>query len=251
MTNQSPIPFTDFTVNFAVYGGPGWGGAPYQVSDISEKLEDLIGSGQTLITFNNSTFGDFSPNVRKGFGVSVTINGTDYLYAGSEGDVVDFTRPPINPVDMNFLLIRDLNVAVIEGGWPPAGVPNLFTGASLRVENTSVTVFPPNAATSSWISVDFYASRSNSLTQPVDELFWIGDQGVYVGHLPALHGEMPVNIAQYTNGLWDIGRGWLGNQQLAQAGDYYIYAQVRDPLGRIMLSSGSFSSGTVYVNPNR
>lgn len=248
MTTQCTIPFADFKVNFAVYGGHGRGGSPYQVSDVSAKLEELISSGKTLITFNNSTFGDFSPNVRKGFGVSITINGTDYLYAGDEGDMVDFMQPPINPVDMNFLLIEDLAVAVQDSGWPPYGVPNLFTGATLTVKNTSNTIYPPNPDTSHWISVDFYASLSNSTTQPVDDLFWIGDQGVNVGTLQPYGHEIKVNIAQYRNGLWDIGRGWTGNPRLAPAGDYYIYAQVRDPLGRIMLSNGSFSIDRVSIN---
>lgn len=258
MTSSNTPPFADLKINFAVYGGPGWGGGAYQVADISGRLQELISQAllgennrrnKLLIAFNNQNFGDFSPNVPKGFGVSITINGTEYLYAGQEGDTVDFSRPPINPLDMNFLLLRDLGVTVNENGWPPAGVPNLFTSAAFTIQNSSVTLYPPNAVTSQWVSVDFYASRSNSPTQPVDDLFWIGDQGINVGTLPPLHGVVKANVAAYPNGLWDIGRGWTGNPLLAPGGDYYIYAQVRDPMDRVMLSNGCFSTASVRILP--
>lgn len=238
-----------YTVNSAVYGALNTTTSQYQTLDITAALQQLINAGGAtpVVTFNNTNFTDPCPGYPKAFGVSIAINGTNYFYAGTEGQAVNFTQAPINPAGVDDLQASALTATLVTGGWPTSANNYLFSACGFTLTNVGSLGFPV-AGQSTWVSVDFYLTTSNSTTQPVSGLTKIGDQGVQITSLAA-GKPFSVNVGTSSNGLFNMGRLYTGNPGLLPTGNYYLYVQVRNAAGTVNLGEGAFSAGTFTPVP--
>jgi hypothetical protein len=228
---------TSYDVKWAVYGAYNTFVNAYQVKDITAHLQEILDRGTTTVLMGNANFTDPVPNVHKCWSACVSVNGRRYLYAGLEGETVDFTKLPINPMGEGSLIIQNLQAQLVPDGWPTPQNNFLFSSCNFTVTNTSASSFPPPPATSQWVSVDFYFSTSNSTEQTLSQLISIGDAPALVNLQPgASQNTLPSN-------LYDVARFLTGDPGIISGNtSYYLYAQVRSATNSQQLT-GAFSTG--------
>lgn len=228
----------NYDVKWAVYGAYNTFVNAYQVKDITAHLQKILDGGATSVLMGNNNFTDPIPNVHKCWSACVSINGRRYLYAGQEGETIDFTKLPINPHGESGLMIENLQAQLVNGGWPTPQNNFLFSNCNFTIANRSDSKFPMTPATSQWVSVDVYFSTSNSMDQTLSQLISIGDTPAQVNLEPgASQNIVPPK-------LFDISRFVTGNPGIIKNGTpYFLYAQVRSETNSQKLT-GAFSTGT-------
>jgi hypothetical protein len=79
---------------FAVWGALA-NGSPNEAeaADVGGKLQQLFNAGETLITINDSNFGDPAVGFTKHFAATVNNNGRVSHYACQEGQTINFAHP--------------------------------------------------------------------------------------------------------------------------------------------------------------
>ncbi|CAM3874721.1 hypothetical protein VA7868_02352 [Vibrio aerogenes CECT 7868] len=220
-------------VKTAVYGG---GETPCQARDISRQLQKKFDSGQTCITFNNASFSDASPNHGKGFAVTAEINDREYLYAGSEGDTIDFSALPVNGQDT-----ANLSVSALTPVYDSA-TTQLFSECRCEITNLAAETFPGDSHPSAWVWIDLYLAAETEALQADSAFTRIGEIPLSISPALSYQQSMPVTFSG--SDCYDIARYLLDNRHLVSAGDYYLYAQVRNPDQVIDTAVGCFSAQT-------
>jgi len=114
-----------------------------------------------------------------------------------------------------------------------------FSACTLSVQNMNPVSYPPSDL-SPWVSLDFYASTTNSPSS--SEMKPLGDIPLLVDNLNP-QASLAVNVAAERKGLFNMSRILMANPTELTVGEsYYLYAQVRNDAGSIDTNCGTFSS---------
>jgi hypothetical protein len=82
----------DFAVRFAIYGALRGGNPETAVAyDVTERLQyEIDQSRSKQVKANSEIFDDPSPGTKKQFGAIINRDGTDFLFACEEGQMINF-----------------------------------------------------------------------------------------------------------------------------------------------------------------
>jgi hypothetical protein len=225
----------NINIKSAVYGG---GKSICQARDISRQLQNKLDSGQTKITFDNTNFSDTCPHHGKGFAITAEINGQTYLYAGPEGNTIDFSQLPVNGQGKHNLQLTEL---------VPTYLPaqnQLFSQCECEVTNIATEPFPNRVNPSAWVWIDFYLVADIDPLQEAGVYTRIGE--VPLSITPALSYNQSRRITFSGTDCYDMARYLLDNRHLVSVGEYYLYVQVRNSTQTIDTAVGRFSAQTFH-----
>ncbi|WP_428240547.1 hypothetical protein [Gynuella sp.] len=221
----------NISIKYAVYGGST---GTSQARDITALLQKRINKGELNITFDNNTFGDTAPGQHKGFAVIADINEQSFVYAGIEGDHVDFSKPPVNGYAHRNLRINDITATYDPGN------NHLFSHCQLDIENLAAEDFPNPHAPSAWVWLDFYLVADDDPIQTTDQFIKIGALPVAIK--PVLNHSHSQSVSISSPDTYDMAGFLLSSPNLVPVGDYFLYIQVRNDDNTITTATGAFSS---------
>ena len=218
------------TINSAIYGG---NDELCLARDITQSVQARINSGDTQVTFDNTSFGDPARRSGKGFAVVATIDDAQYVYAGKEGDTIDFSKFPVNHEGPSNLRVSALEVIYDSSN-------SLFTECSIALENLASEDFPNNTYPSSWVWLDFYLVASNTPMQATSAFTQVGELPVSITFPIGYKEKQNFHLTGYEH--VDMVKFLSRVPRLVESGDYYLYAQVRNEQGTLNTSIGCFSA---------
>lgn len=218
------------TINSAIYGG---NDDLCLAQDITQLVQKRLNSGETRITFNNANFGDSARGVAKGFAVVATIDETEYVYAGKEGDTIDFSRFPVNHDGPSNLRVSALEVIFDSAN-------SLFTECCIALENLAAEDYPNHIYPTSWVWLDFYLVAANTPMQAASAFTQVGELPVSITFPIGFKEKQHFHLTGYEH--VDMMKFLSRVPRLVNAGEYYLYAQVRNEQGILNTSLGCFSS---------
>lgn len=233
---------------------------PGNLGTFEQFQQDVTGALQALINNNaRSVSLGALPDLAKGHHQAlyavISNNGVSYVYMhggyfapefGGSNNPIDFTQPPLEPPAAGQnghkgLVLNSLSLTYF--GYPTATYNFIFSACSFTIQNSSLARFPPNAQVSEWVSVDFYASATNTANS-LASMTKIGDYGAQItAGQPGGSSQSYVLTPYQLDGMT---RDLFITPPRLSYGQYYVYALVRNGDNAM---TGMFSSAKFGLPP--
>ena len=229
---------------------------PGNLGTFTQSQQDVTGALQALINYNASSVSmwalpDPAQYHHKALYADISNNGVSYVYmhggyllpaAGGTTDTIDFTKFPVAPpaAGHKALVLNSLSLTYL---YPTRRYNFIFSACSFTIRNSSPDTFPPNAQVSEWVSVDFYASVTNTATS-LASMTKIGHYGAQITAGQPGGASQSYVLTRYQ--LHDMARDLYLNPPRLSYGQYYVYALVRNDDNAM---TGMFSSAKFWFPP--
>ena len=225
----------------------------------TQSQQDITGALQALINNNARSVSmwalpDPAQGHHKALYADISNNGTSYVYmhggyfapaAGAAKDPLDFTKPSLAPAAGHKALVLN-SLSLTYFGNPTPSNNFVFSACSFNIRNSSLDRFPPNAQVSEWVSVDFYASATNTATS-LASMTKIGDYGAQITAGQPSGASQSYVLTPYQ--LYQITREIFSSvPSKLSSGSYYVYALVRNDDNAM---TGMFSSAQFTLPPSK